>query len=499
MEQYDDIVVGAGVSGLTVSLLLGMSGRKVLLLEKSPAIGGSLKRFYKQGVPFDTGFHFTGGFNENGTLQNMLKVLGISNKIRPIYLNGKGANKFVLEASRETYEVPFGYNDTIAWLKKCFPAEHKAIDDYFALVTKVCRQTLAMDIRNIALSPEPVEEDFITLQEVLDNLTADKKLQTLLSAYDMCYGTCPKEVSFAAHARVCYSLHESIARVRGGGETFISAFKEKFNDLNITIKCETFITQVSSMKGDYAEKFILNNGETVTAQNCIFTIHPKQILEILPREHLTKAFINRVEGFEEAMGFFCVFAQIENPAPQDFELTIVSLFPVNDLNLLLAPGNCGEPALTIMKSREELLGKSYCVLNALEVSFFEDVKSWQNSKVNSRGEKYLEYKRAHAQNILRRVEKFYPQYQNRLKVMDVSSQLTFRDYLNSPQGSAYGVKQSQGQFNLFGKLPIRNCYAAGQSAVLPGIVGSMLSSFMVARSVIGKDAFSEFVQARLAV
>ena len=42
MKKYDDIVVGSGVSGLTMSLLLAMNGQRVLLLEKGPHIGGSL-------------------------------------------------------------------------------------------------------------------------------------------------------------------------------------------------------------------------------------------------------------------------------------------------------------------------------------------------------------------------------------------------------------------------------------------------------------------------
>jgi phytoene dehydrogenase-like protein len=80
---------------------------------------------------------------------------------------------------------------------------------------------------------------------------------------------------------------------------------------------------------------------------------------------------------------------------------------------------------------------------------------------------------------------------------DSSSMLTFRDYLNSPDGSAYGIRQKVGQFNLFGRLPLRNLYAAGQSAVLPGILGAMLSSFVVARAIIDKETYNDFVNRRL--
>jgi phytoene dehydrogenase-like protein len=77
MKKYDEIVVGSGISGMTLALLLGLNGRSVLLLEKSSRIGGSMARFYKNGIPFDTGFHFTGGFAQNGILNGMLAVLGI--------------------------------------------------------------------------------------------------------------------------------------------------------------------------------------------------------------------------------------------------------------------------------------------------------------------------------------------------------------------------------------------------------------------------------------
>jgi phytoene dehydrogenase-like protein len=71
--------------------------------------------------------------------------------------------------------------------------------------------------------------------------------------------------------------------------------------------------------------------------------------------------------------------------------------------------------------------------------------------------------------------------------------LTFREYLNSPDGSAYGVKQKMGQFNLIGKLPLHNLYTAGQSALLPGIIGGMMSSLIVGRAVLGKEQYGKLL------
>jgi len=108
MKRYDDIVIGSGISGLTMSLLLAVNGHKVLLLEKNPRIGGALSRFYRKGIPFDTGFHFTGGLHKGGILYDILSILGIRDLIQPIFLSEDNASCFFFESENRLYEVPYG-------------------------------------------------------------------------------------------------------------------------------------------------------------------------------------------------------------------------------------------------------------------------------------------------------------------------------------------------------------------------------------------------------
>jgi hypothetical protein len=56
-----------------------------------------------------------------------------------------------------------------------------------------------------------------------------------------------------------------------------------------------------------------------------------------------------------------------------------------------------------------------------------------------------------------------------------------------------------GQFNLFGRLPLANIYAAGQSAILPGVLGAMTSSFFVCRRILGPDVFREYLSGKTCV
>ncbi len=499
MKKYDDIVVGSGISGLTMALILGMNGRKVLLLEKSPRIGGSVARFHKMGVPFDTGFHFTGGLNRNGILHDILSVLGIRDLIQPIFLSEDKAHCFFFESENRLYEIPYGIENIKKKYKGYFPGEESSIDRYFDRVRHVCASTPSMDLRALDSSLQlHLEEDFLSLEEVLNGLTGNAVLKALMSGFAMCYGVMPKEVSFANHSRMCLNLYESVARIKDGGNALIKAFETKFKNCDIEIRCNKYIANLEEIKNKRVGRFILSTGEEISAVNCIFTIHPGEILKILPEQHLSKAFMSRVSSFESSAGFFSVFAVLDKEYDDpDFDSTIVSIFPHTDVNRLLDPANTGASALVIMKSIEEERGKTYKTINTFEPSFFGQVEAWKDTKTGHRPQSYMDYKKERVEKIIGRIVNTFPKYKDRIKVVDSASVLTFRDYLNNPDGSAYGVKQKINQYNLLGKLPLRNLYAAGQSSVLPGIIGAMMSSFIVGRTILEKEKYNKFLNRNL--
>jgi len=502
MKQYDDIVVGSGISGMTLALLLGLNGHSVLLLEKQPRIGGSMARFRRKRIPFDTGFHFTGGFYKNGILHDMLTVLGIGDLIKPVYVSRERDNRLVFEAEQAAYDLPTGYQATIAKMKDYFPSDAKAIDRYFEMVESVCLRTVGMDLRKITLPSGFLDEDYVSLDEVLNGLTENSTLKGILAGYSMCYGVRPAEISFANHSRVSYGLYHSVARVEDGGDAFIRAFEQRAVDLDIEIMPGAYIAECADIRDRRIGRFVLNTGEELSCDHCIFTIHPHEILKTLPRAHVSKAFVDRVSDFEPSVGIFSVYGVVGSDDSSDdtedsFGPSLLSLFPISDINRLMDPRHEGDQALLVTRNLERAGDKVHSVVNACEVSFVENLEGWKESKSGKRPADYSEYKERRVERIRERIISVYGEYRDSYQVLDAATPLTFRDYLNSPDGSAYGVKQKIGQFNLFGRLPLRNAYAAGQSSLLPGLVGAMMSSFIVGRSLVGKDSYGGFLKQRL--
>jgi phytoene dehydrogenase-like protein len=493
MKIYDDIVVGSGISGLTMTLLLAMNGHRVLLLEKAPRIGGSLCRFRLGQIPFDTGFHFSGGLNAGGILDDILGMLDMRGMIEPLFINDSRENRFIFESVGRSFEHPVGMDNVRARFKEYFPAEASSIDAYFDAVDSVCRRTPSLNIRDNLIAPPNLEEDFISLDSALKGMTSDPLLRGLLSGYAMCYGVRPDEISFANHCRMVQNFYQSIAFVRDGGDGFIRAFKEKFKNYDIDIRCNTTISELAEIADSRVGRFVLSDGDEVTATSCVFTIHPWSILDLLPEKHYSRAFASRVRSFEPSAGFFSVFARLKPEAADHSPGSIVSLFPDTDVNNLLNPDWQGEPALVIINSNDSIDpsgGKGVCIL---QPSFCRQVEPWRDSRFGDRPAGYREEKARRMESIREHLHRVLPHYRDSLEFLDAGSMLTYRDYLHSPDGSAYGVKQKLGQFNMIGKLPLHNLYAAGQSALLPGIIGAMMSSLIVGRSVLGKDEYGKLL------
>ncbi len=73
-KEYDAIVVGGGLAGLTSAAYLCLYGYRTLLCEKSHKTGGLVNTFQYQGYSFDAGIR---AFENSGILFPMLKSLGL--------------------------------------------------------------------------------------------------------------------------------------------------------------------------------------------------------------------------------------------------------------------------------------------------------------------------------------------------------------------------------------------------------------------------------------
>ncbi|MBU49963.1 MAG: hypothetical protein CL920_14850 [Deltaproteobacteria bacterium] len=76
-EQYDAVVIGAGIGGMSSAIALAEKGASVLLVDKHIVPGGCCSAFYRRGYIFDAAVHNLAGGSRYTSFGRMLQRLGV--------------------------------------------------------------------------------------------------------------------------------------------------------------------------------------------------------------------------------------------------------------------------------------------------------------------------------------------------------------------------------------------------------------------------------------
>ncbi|MEM7713083.1 MAG: NAD(P)-binding protein, partial [Cyanobacteria bacterium P01_A01_bin.68] len=77
MKNFDVIVIGGGIGGLTAGALLSRYGKRVVVCESHTVAGGAAHSFRRQGFEFDSGPSFYCGLSDARSLNPVKQVLDI--------------------------------------------------------------------------------------------------------------------------------------------------------------------------------------------------------------------------------------------------------------------------------------------------------------------------------------------------------------------------------------------------------------------------------------
>lgn len=113
-EQFDTIIVGSGLAGLSAARKLSLSGQKVLVLERAKYLGGHLMPFQRYGWPFEVGVHYIADTAPGSLWANALQDINAS---VPVTRLDEAFERTFEEGSREPDFCHL--SDLDAWLQQC--------------------------------------------------------------------------------------------------------------------------------------------------------------------------------------------------------------------------------------------------------------------------------------------------------------------------------------------------------------------------------------------
>jgi len=367
-DQYDVIIIGAGIGGLVCGCYLAKAGLKVLIIEKNNKVGGYVQSFERDGFVFDTGIHTLVSCRDDGMLGRIINELNLKDKLKLIRVD---TSDIIINAG---YKVAIrnNINETINDLQDKFPKEAKNIENFFKFIEKAPYQTSFLQFKNN------------TFKDVLDLYFKDKKLRSILSVLLGNLGLPSYKVSaLAAIALYREHLFDGGYYPLGGMQKLPDALKDKFIESGGEVSLSTKVIKIKVNKKNL-EGVITDKNNFIKAKYIVSACDVTQtFLELIGEEYCNKKFIQNLKKLQPSISAFLVFLGIkkdlrkyidkccglwyfpivdsdiywEKSQKIFFDKAIFCMFPsIIDENL--APKNCTSVTLLITLSFFSLFKKS---------------------------------------------------------------------------------------------------------------------------------------------
>lgn len=491
--KTDAIVIGSGISGLTTAGLLAKNGRKVIIVEQNPKPGGALRRFTRGGIPFDIGFHYTGGLGQGQILRVLWEYLGVWPVLTPVPMPPEGHDLFKFRASGTEVKAFYSYEMAREQLLTVFPQESAGINQYLDLVENICR---AIPFYNLDLPFSPFLRDFFNsadrpLIEVVKSMTNDPELQAVLSAPALLYGVPPKQAGMTMHASVAHSYYSGAWGIQGGGPAIVAGFLHKLAENEVDILTGRRVERINVSDGQVTGVTI--GDRKITAAQVIYTGHPVHFPALVTQGSFRPAFCHRVKSLEDTTSMFIVFGKMTAPTalPLLDHANLCSISPgfglldtpttakKNGTVLITAPGR--KDRACVDKNNRAAEG----IILMRPASWAETSRF--NLGTGARGPGYQEWKTDATNDLIAQAAANFGDDFLPIQPLAAASPLTFRDELGAPAGGVYGVQHNLQQFVARARTRVQGLYLSGQGSLMTGVLGASLAGLVTAGEIMGLE------------
>ena len=488
----DVLVIGSGIGGLSTAIILAKLGCDVTVLEKNTRPGGLMRSYTRDGMECEVGVHYLGSLGQGQILRRFFDYLGVTDAI-PVRRMGENGiiDRYLLGSSGPhpaMFDLPPGFDAFAENLTQAFPEERKQIAQLVEPIRRSAEQLHSLDVLYAAQSAESnfsMLDQSLPMGEILDRLHCSPGLRSVLAVPSCWIGVPLHDCPAYYHNMALASYVSSSWRLQGSGSDMADALAARLKALGGTIITGAEISHIQ-VNSRIVTGVQLQSGECLTASTVIGAVHPKIILNMLPQGAVKPSYRDRITNLKDTRSIFSVHARLDADAHPEIPHNIFKLSTDREGNV---------PDLKYYQIRNSKRQGSN-LLSILTSGKDEWWTPWARTKSGHRGKDYLAAKEEHALQLVEEAEELLGPFKG-LKILDVSTPLTIRDWINSPEGSAYGVQRSSSQVlatALLNRTAVKGLYLVGQNVMAPGIIGTIMGSFSTVKLMLGADAFRKAIR-----
>jgi all-trans-retinol 13,14-reductase len=501
-ENFDHIIIGSGIGGLTTATWLAKAGKKVLVLERHYVPGGFTHVFKRRsGFKWDVGVHYVGNVSKSGSLRKLFDFITDSK----LKWDSIGDVYDVIHIDDQIYEFKSGEENFKKHLLTYFPDEENTITLYLTLIHNSNKRANSFFL-------EKTFEPFLskmfgwiivnrfhkyskkTTLEVLQGITNNKRLIAVLCAQCGNYGLSPKYSSFAAHALIVGHFMDGGHYPNGGSDqiadTIIDVLYENNGELYVSAEVSKIVVVDNKVMGvKVKDKFIACN-------SVISNVGINNTFNHLLTQESRDVMQYNFKDLEPSTGHMCLYVGLDK---SDLELNLpkhnIWYFQDENLDTIFESDNIKNAASKFSyisfpssKDREwKVSHPNQATIQVISLGDYSWFKNFENQVFGKRSVEYKNLKKEYSDLMLDRLYLLFPQIREHVVKIEVSTPLSTKHFSNYKSGEVYGISHTPKRFDLRflrPKTKIKGLVLVGQDITIVGVAGAMISGMLAAITIL---------------
>ena len=508
--EYDALVIGSGIGGLGVAALLARrAGKRVLVLERHTTAGGFTHVFKRKGYDWDVGLHYVGEVHrEDSTLRRLFDEITDGR----LQWQAMGDVYDTVIVGDHRFEYVAGRTAWRDRMVESFPAEEAAIDRYLELVTATIRGARsyfgakALPGPMAAVAGPFMRRGFLrhasrTVAEVLDELTDDQLLKTVLTTQFGDYGLTPKRASFGIHAMVFNHYLSGAAYPVGGSARIAAEIIPEIERTGGEVVVGAEVREILMERGRAVGVRMVDDRELRAPIVISDTGVPNTVHKLLPTDAPgRRALASVLTRVTPSTSHICLYVGL-NATDEKLGLGTSNLWvfpgPDHDANLAryLTDPSAAIPLTYIsfpsakdpdFQNRHP--GKA--TVEVVSIAPYDWFSVWEDKTWQKRGGDYESFKEQLSGRLLEVLVREVPKLADAIDYYELSTPLSTRHFAAYEDGEIYGLEHTPERFKVKGlrpKTPVPGLWLTGQDVCTAGIAGALYGAVLCASAILRKN------------
>jgi len=316
VNQYDVIVIGSGIGGLTSAALLAKSGKSVLVLEAHDRPGGYAHGFKRKKYHFDSGVHLISGCGEQGycggqVIYKILQALDVLDEIEFININPFSHAIY----PDLTIALPQKIASFVQVLSIQFPHQEQGIKALTELCLQLAEEITLADEAMETMTHEQAEQLMpalfqyrkSTLAEVAAQFISDPKLLAVFSTNWPYLGLPPSKVSFVYWSTMLIGyMVDGSYYCKGGfqqlANTLVKGLQKYSGCIQYKSPVEKILIENNKVTAVIVNKQRINT--TTVISNADFK---QTVYNLVGEQYFPARYIQRAKAMQTSLSVFTVY------------------------------------------------------------------------------------------------------------------------------------------------------------------------------------------------